>query len=661
MTSTTQVTATGNVFVDALLNRTAWASESITFGFTTSSTQYSSIYGQGETSKGYQALSGTQVNAVKEAISSWAELINLKIVETSGTDADIRIAASSAPRTAWAYSPGTSAEAGDVWFGTGSNYYTSPKAGNYAFDTFVHELGHALGLAHPHENKLGVSGAGFTADDGTGQSLCPCCAGLVHGSVSNAEATAIEAAGEALTPAQIAAYYGTSTAGNAYDAMAYSVMSYSSYANDGRGGYTNGTWDYAQSPMLRDIAAVQYLYGANYTTRAGDTVYSWNQNTGEKIIDGIGQGAPGGNKVFETIWDGDGRDTIDLSSYSSNLRIDLAPGGWSNFGNGQLANLGNGHTAPGNVALAYLYQGDERSLIENAVGGSGNDTILGNAANNVLVGGAGNDRIEGFAGHNILAGGSIGTELSLVGLTKSDWISATLPVIVRDGDDTLIGGTDNDIFLPGNGTNTVQGNGGVDTLVLNFALSAIDIVKSGLGLLFTYEGGSVSATGIDYLATTDGVYAFKGTDAVIDLEAANTTQDISLLYSAGLGRDIDPSGLQYWSNLIDQGQSLAYLASGIIASPEFSNNFGASAALDNTSFVNVLYENVLDRQADAAGTAYWVEAMAHGQSRADVLVAFSVSDENRANLPVSLGSDLHPTDGVELVAVTTGQWHQAWL
>ncbi len=174
--------------------------------------------------------------------------------------------------------------------------------------------------------------------------------------------------------------------------------------------------------MLRDVAAVQYLYGANYETRSGDTVYSWSSTTGEKYINGVGAGAPGGNKVFETLWDGGGRDTIDLSTYKSGLTIDLAPGGWANFGNSQIANLGDGHKAPGNVAFAYLYQGDERSLIENAIGGAGNDVIKGNAADNVLIGGAGNDYLEGVSGTNILAGASIGGELSLLGMNKSDWI-----------------------------------------------------------------------------------------------------------------------------------------------------------------------------------------------------------------------------------------------
>ena len=49
------------------------------------------------------------------------------------------------------------------------------------------------------------------------------------------------------------------------DAMAYSVMSYRSYAGvDTTKGYLNETFGYAQTPMARDIAAIQHLYGANY-------------------------------------------------------------------------------------------------------------------------------------------------------------------------------------------------------------------------------------------------------------------------------------------------------------------------------------------------------------------------------------------------------------
>ena len=61
--------------------------------------------------------------------------------------------------------------------------------------------------------------------------------------------------------------------------------------------------------------------------------------------------------------------------------------------------------AAGNVANAYLYNDDPRSLIENAIGGSGNDILIGNQANNALTGGAGNDLLTGLDGNDTLTGG----------------------------------------------------------------------------------------------------------------------------------------------------------------------------------------------------------------------------------------------------------------
>ncbi len=153
--------------------------------------------------------------------------------------------------------------------------------------------------------------------------------------------------------------------------MAYTVMSYSSYAGDGRGGLYQ--WHLGLCPVSHDPRHCNDP--ASLRCQLRNT--GWQHRlflecpTGEKFINGVGQGAPGGNKVFETIWDGGGRDTIDLSNYASKLTIDLAPGGWINFGNSQVANLGAGQTAPGNVAMSLLFEGDQRSLIENAIGGSG--------------------------------------------------------------------------------------------------------------------------------------------------------------------------------------------------------------------------------------------------------------------------------------------------
>jgi Ca2+-binding RTX toxin-like protein len=191
--------------------------------------------------------------------------------------------------------------------------------------------------------------------------------------------------------------------------MEYTVMSYRSYVGASTtAGYTNETWSYAQSPMIYDIAALQQLYGANYTTNSGNTVYSWSPSTGEMTINGVGQGAPGGNKIFLTVWDGGGNDTYDFSSYASNLNVDLHPGAWTNTATNQLAKLysDGSKIAAGNIANALLSQGDAHSLIENAVGGSGSDVLTGNETTNLLKGGAGTDTLDGGSGADTLVGGA---------------------------------------------------------------------------------------------------------------------------------------------------------------------------------------------------------------------------------------------------------------
>ena len=138
----------------------------------------------------------------------------------------------------------------------------------------MHETGHALGLKHPHE---------------------------VRGSFG---AMPLD-----------------------HDSLEYTVMSYRSYVGGlDHGGYTNGSTSYPQTLMMYDIAALQTMYGANYTTNTGNTVYNWSATTGEMSINGVGQGAPAGNKIFMTIWDGGGNDTYDFSNYTTNLTVNLQPG-----------------------------------------------------------------------------------------------------------------------------------------------------------------------------------------------------------------------------------------------------------------------------------------------------------------------------------------------
>ena len=347
--------ATGGHDIDGLLSGLKW-SGTLTYTFPDSAAGYEASYGNGEpTATGFARVSVAQQTAVHAIMGQVAGYTNLEIKFVASGPADIRIAQSSeANPTAYAYYPG-SEEGGDVWFGTQYDY-RSPKLGDYYYLTHIHELGHALGLKHSH----------------------------VGGGVANVA-----------VPAE-------------HDALEYTVMSYRTYVGGPTTGYTAETYGYPTTFMMNDIRALQEMYGADFTTQSGNTVYTWNASTGEFSINGAGQGRPGGanapasaNVVFMTVWDGGGVDTYDLSNYATGVTIDLNPGGYSITSSVQVAYLGNGHYAHGNVYNAYLYEGDTRSLIENAVGGSGADTIIGNAGNNRLDGRAGADRLAGGSGDDV--------------------------------------------------------------------------------------------------------------------------------------------------------------------------------------------------------------------------------------------------------------------
>lgn len=393
--------------VDSLLSRSKWSSLSVTYSFTDSISDYGLSYQNlSRHSTGFQAFNAVQQNATRQWFAAFGQVSNFNAVELTGANdrnATIRLAMSPVPPTAFAYLPGTAAESGDVWFN--KLQYNNPVLGSYAYFTLGHELGHALGLKHPHELWGGVRGTTLSPDR---------------------------------------------------DSMEFSIMSYRSYVGAPLTlGYTNELFGFSQSLMMYDIRAIQQMYGADFTHNGDNTTYSFSATTGEMFINGVGQGQPGANRIFRTIWDGNGIDTYDFSNYTSNLSIDLNPGGWSDLSvgsNAQNAYLGNYVYARGHVFNALQYGGDTRSLIENANGGSGHDLILGNAANNTLNGLGGNDNLQGQGGNDVLLGGA--------------------------GQDILGGGEGADLLLGGEGADFLRGDGGSDVL---WGGAGADTLVGGLG------------------------------------------------------------------------------------------------------------------------------------------------------------------------------------
>src|SRR5689334_12431264 len=143
MTATSTVSPTGNAYVDAVLSGVKWAVTTLNYSFPSQASFYGSGYGSGEPGSNFEALNSVQMDAARAVLASYSAIANIKfqeITETATQHADIRIAESDKPGTAWAYYPSTSAAGGDAWFNNSKGYYDNPVLGNYAYSSFLHEL-----------------------------------------------------------------------------------------------------------------------------------------------------------------------------------------------------------------------------------------------------------------------------------------------------------------------------------------------------------------------------------------------------------------------------------------------------------------------------------------------------------------------------------------
>lgn len=409
----------------------------------------------------------SQLVAARAAMAKWSQMLPVTFQEVFSGATDVNFGNSDTG--AYFDSSTHLLNVGPTWWGGDFSI------GGYGYQTFVHEIGHALGLGHGGNYNFNATFA------------------------SNAQF--------------------------ALDSWQYSIMSYFTPVE---AGLTSREY-YLISPRSADVEALVRKYFMN----PGGTFQQVNINTSNNTYgfggnDGFALTSSGRlSAVGFTIHDTSGWDTLDFSGSTTGTILSLIPGAFSSV-NGFDNNIDiyNGHNA---------YQGDY--FIEVGVGSAFNDIITGNDGVNGLYGNAGDDWIRGNGGNDSLFGwtgndsldGSEGDDFldggpgddTLYGGTGNDSLnggvgndaifSSTYYGSVSSGVSTIDGGDGNDT-IHANGLDTVLAGAGDDTIFGTNSYGGYVYVDAGAGS--DQVGGTVNS---DILIGNDGadyLYGYGGNDAL---------------------------------------------------------------------------------------------------------------------------------------------------
>ena len=445
---------------------------------------------------------------------------------------------------------------GDITFNIEHPVFDMSNLGSNAFHIVLHEIGHALGLKHPHDGGL----AGYTTYQDAGLS-------------------------------------------NLDDGF-LTLMSYDP---------TSSIWQYgwASTPLPLDIIAAQTIYGANTTTHAGNTTHSL-------LDDGL----------LRTVYDVSGTDTLDASNIDKGITLRLAQGN---------------STTVDTLSTVYIAV---NTVIENAIGTFFNDTIYGEKGDNTLQGWSGNDLIFGGLGDDLIFGqdgndelqGGLGDD-NLQGGDGADLMAGqdgNDRLFGQSGNDQLQGGAGLDIFKGGSGNDTLYGGSGIDQAY--FTSNRSNFTQSTVGEVTTFTD-NLGFEGTDQLTSIERAYftdyyvnlTVKNESAVSNI-ASSDLQQLQELYVAFFNRVPDADGLEYWIGQFNSGQSINQIAESFYNSGiAFSELTGISAGMTNTSFINVVYNNVLGRSsgADPEGLSFWTTALQSGAETKATLVASIITSAHQ--------------------------------